>query len=376
MHEKIDPMTPRNKDWSRSGAGSVDTVQSSTESSDISYESTVTTSSSRSDNFQNAILDELPIASHNFGPPLEATSLATAASIPSHLLEVSQRHSSSQDTKSMLSDEELPAHVSAFEYAIAPYLEKGPVESGIDVSILSDAPTNTRWDTSSTLRSSELEPSNLRSTLSQSTNHLPQFFKDSTLDIRVCYLTLNTVLMRCSILSQSDVAGNFITIRKLAKQHAVPLAETLGLSDLQGRAWYWAGRGEAALGNWRTAKEDFERVVAYGLGDRKEEADGLDIRWWVDEMQEQIDISEQEAERSSAGHTKLSEPRMKAQRPTGLMQKYLRATDFTAEELRYITATPDVAPDLERRQKKSAWLMTQRKQLDWLLLYQSLDNQD
>jgi hypothetical protein len=58
------------------------------------------------------------------------------------------------------------------------------------------------------------------------------------------------------------------------------------------------------------------------------------------------------------------------------MQKYLRATDFTAEELRYITATSDVAPDLERRQKTSAWLMTQRKQLDWLLLYQSLDNQN
>jgi hypothetical protein len=53
-------------------------------------------------------------------------------------------------------------------------------------------------------------------------------------------------------------------------------------------------------------------MVAYGLGDRKEEADGLDIRWWVDEMQEQIDISEQEAERNPAGHTKLSEPRIKA----------------------------------------------------------------
>jgi hypothetical protein len=227
-----------------------------------------------------------------------------------------------------LSSRLLPNHMSAFEYAIRPFLDNSPTHHGYN-PVLSSS-------TSVSISSSEPSmPANTPSAAQSSWSYrreqlykapspdhgFPEFLKGAkTLENRLHYLTLNIALLRCAVLIQLTKASHdddinplnssgglriystsrsrsrdrlrspnahldasdfdsddddaktenyeaWSKIHTLAYMIAYPIAQRLEHQGLQARCLYWVGRAEWGLGNWENAKKAFERIILYGATD-------------------------------------------------------------------------------------------------------------
>jgi hypothetical protein len=267
-------------------------------------------------------------------------------------------------------DEMLPAHTSAFDYAIAPFV-KDFKRSDPLWNLLS--PTAS---TSSTVSESKSEFSSFSSTRNErlyphrSDRYiLPEELQSMTIDERLRFIALRAVLMRCTILSRSIAKKNDIFdyshmpdypgISKITRRYALPIAKSLGMNSLQGLCWYWIGRGEAGREEWDAAIEAFENAIRFdvmkegkGITPNKEGKDALYWLQWVQVARDQRKPSQtsetaydmkQYLNALDAGEV---DPDSLAEQLSPTWHPGHRTTkkeDFTTEEWVYITAPPKIA---------------------------------
>ncbi|KAF2871462.1 hypothetical protein BDV95DRAFT_41156 [Massariosphaeria phaeospora] len=182
--------------------------------------------------------------------------------------------------RSMASHENLlPAHVSAFEYAIRPFLDMSstyehfnlpsPTDASPMPSIFADSPrvVSSSWS----IGTEELfcVPPN---------EGLPLHLRHQvTLDMRIKYLKARAALMRCTVLALTVRAVEkrpwrikddrkpyhyHSEICKLARYIALPVAREYEDQGLQARCMYWIGRGEGGRGDYAEAANRFEDAMA------------------------------------------------------------------------------------------------------------------
>lgn len=111
---------------------------------------------------------------------------------------------------------------------------------------------------------------------SKRTVHAEEFLA-TTLSARLKELTLRIALTRCELSEYTNPTLALTTSLYVA----LPLAQQLCYTPLEGRCWYWVGRAEAARGNLQKAQEALERSLEAGLegfGTKERLREGRDVR--------------------------------------------------------------------------------------------------
>lgn len=111
---------------------------------------------------------------------------------------------------------------------------------------------------------------------SKRTVHAEEFLA-TTLSARLKELTLRIALTRCELSEYTNPTLALTTSLYVA----LPLAQQLCYTPLEGRCWYWVGRAEAARGNLQKAREALERSLEAGLeefGMKERVREGRDVR--------------------------------------------------------------------------------------------------
>ena len=99
----------------------------------------------------------------------------------------------------------------------------------------------------------------------------------ATMSARLKELTLRIALTRCELSEYTNPTLALTTSLYVA----LPLAQQLRYTLLEGRCWYWVGRAEAARGNLQKAQEALERSLEAGLegfGMKEGVREGRDVR--------------------------------------------------------------------------------------------------
>lgn len=102
-------------------------------------------------------------------------------------------------------------------------------------------------------------------------------FLATALSARLKELTLRIALTRSELSEYTNPTLALTTSLYVA----LPLAQQLCYTPLEGRCWYWVGRAEAARGNLQKAQEALERSLEAGLegvGTKERVREGRDVR--------------------------------------------------------------------------------------------------
>ncbi|KAF1993661.1 hypothetical protein P154DRAFT_567851 [Amniculicola lignicola CBS 123094] len=182
-------------------------------------------------------------------------------------------------------DGTLPPHISAFEYAIAPYLQTTTPNHPI-LTLYSRPPT--------TLVSLALSPTASSDNISilhatRARSPIKDYVKGDV-GVRIRLQTLRTSLLRCRILARThpqtisfEHESMYVRIQMIVERTAIPIAESIGYEPLVGRCFYWHGRGLFGRGLWSEAISAFENAVQMGVKvcDMAPKDEGADLEKWL-----------------------------------------------------------------------------------------------
>ncbi|KAF2727614.1 hypothetical protein EJ04DRAFT_594315 [Polyplosphaeria fusca] len=227
----------------------------------------------------------------------------------------------------------MPTNMSAFAYAVYPYLH----EARIDISKVA-LPTTTKHFTPSQGVSAS-PPQLMPSPQTIDTDILyfpppprpllPELARgEQNLGFRLRYLTLYAALMRCSVISRivpvksylrtnrAPAPGpNYSVIEHIAERTALPLAKRIGHSKLEAQCYYWIGRGRIGMQSWIPAKEALERALEI-VGNAKTDklAQTLqkkDVEFWLNGNKQELELQaiQDGASFQKKEGTKINRPR-------------------------------------------------------------------
>jgi tetratricopeptide (TPR) repeat protein len=180
------------------------------------------------------------------------------------------------------------------------------------------------------------------------------------------------------------------------RDYALPIADRLHhIVPLHGLCWYWLGRGEAGLQDFDAAIQDFEKAIACGfskLGQVSESVQAERAKFWLEKVREEKRINEQTNRPSlrrldsdldainfstQDGDYAKVDYSAKQQGPGWYRENAAGAREFTKKELEEIEKIPENVQKMVLKKElslaQSTWEICQRKQSDWLSLYERLD---
>ena len=237
---------------------------------------------------------------------------------------------------------------SAFDYAIQPPIHGGNFFSrpGMRLPSLTDTSSYyhlTRSPSLCSSRNQQVFPLPLPS--KKELTPVENILQTWTPEKRLRLITLRTVLLRCAILSGSNIdqrrenimtpQTNYHQICRMIKRDGLPIAESLGETAFIARCYYWVGRGHAGLEEWDAAIQAFRKALQYNVAEVHvllPRTHQYDTDFWLRQMEEQKRL-------------RTKGPDQKAERLTTSLQEDI---------LEYFDAVED--GDVEKANSIAGWL--------------------
>lgn len=290
----------------------------------------------------------------------------------------------------------LPWHMSAFEYAIAPYLERSSISYNMFNFPSPEKPPASPETPSPTPISSFPSSINVQLYLPPPReDKLPHYLKNMTTEERIRKNALHTILNRCIALATPVVdwetktnatpLENYDRICRLIRRHALPIAESLDIDSLQGVCYYWLGRGESGLQRWQSAERAFEEALRRDISEEHmrfiPKQHGENIFYWREkvrgemakekENEQGIDLPsvEQELDRrywdAQQRNGGLDEVASEKVLPSAwLPEEALRHEEFTDSDLEYVNSVvkgvEGMMENVESMTARTNWEMAQK----------------
>lgn len=304
----------------------------------------------------------------------------------------------------------LPPDMSAFEYAITPYLTDQRLPIGY---FALSFPSLTPSPSVPSHREQDLTPKDHWSTQNEQPytppapdSGTPKYVEFQSTEHVSRYIHLLHILIRCKVLAQSHVdikhnvnrtpLQNYAKIREITGHSAQRMANSPGFDAYLAVFWYWKGRGEAGLEEWDAAISAFDEAIRLGLPrtlDRDTKGEGTDVVFWLESVKEEKRRAS--AERSMIwtlaeelenyftaieNHDDKEKERIEERLPPSWIpegQVHGKDNgDFTEREWDYITQMPRSVRHAEEKMEdtfeKHCWRIAQRRQNEWVELYEKL----